>query len=280
MSPDVSTPTSIYATGAPPPIVDLDAVAPAPITAPPAPVAAPVTVPAVAAVTPPAVADAASPVLSVVMGNNADLIKHIAPLYIPNGSVVRDVTWGRGAFWTKIDRTAVSVVGSDIDDRIGGHGDVLLADFRQLPDEDASADVVVLDPPYIHNPGVKGKRHTTDDRYNNAATTAGMSHNDIRALYGLGMSEALRVLRPGGRLMCKGKDEIESGRQCWSSRELAADAEDLGFYCKDFVILVPSSRTPQSRWSTQKHIRKVHSFLWVFEKPVPKVRRNHKVVSA
>lgn len=34
-------------------------------------------------------------ITSVVNGNNADLIAHIAPLYIPPGSLVRDVTWGR-----------------------------------------------------------------------------------------------------------------------------------------------------------------------------------------
>lgn len=204
-------------------------------------------------------------ITSVVNGNNADLIVHIAPLYIPAGSVVRDVTWGKGAFWKKMDTGSISLVGSDIAPHVAV-GDVLLADFRALPDADGSADVVVLDPPYIHNPG----KHQTDSRYNNAATTGGMSHNDIRALYGDGMAEAMRVLKPGGRLLVKGKDEIESGRQCWSHAELREDAEVLGFYSKDFFILVPTSRTSMNRWSTQKHARKVHSFLWVFEKKAPK----------
>ncbi|MBN7482125.1 hypothetical protein [Mycobacteroides abscessus] len=204
-------------------------------------------------------------ITSVVNGNNADLIAHIAPLYIRPGSLVRDVTWGKGAFWKKMDTGSITLVGSDIAPHVAV-GDVLLADFRALPDADESADVVVLDPPYIHNPG----KHITDARYNNAATTGGMSHKDIRALYSEGMAEAMRVLKPGGRLLVKGKDEVESGRQCWSHAELREDAEALGLYARDFFILVPQARTSMNRWSTQKHARKVHSFLWVFEKKVPK----------
>ncbi|MBF9327953.1 MULTISPECIES: hypothetical protein [Mycobacteroides] len=201
-------------------------------------------------------------ITSVVNGNNADLIAHIAPLYIPPGSLVRDVTWGKGAFWKKTDTGSISLVGSDIAPHVAV-GDVLLADFRALPDADESADVVVLDPPYIHNPG----KHITDSRYNNAQTTKGMSHSDIRLLYFEGMTEAMRVLRHGGRLLVKGKDEVESGRQCWSHAELREDAESMGLYARDFFILVPPARTSMNRWSTQKHARKVHSFLWVFEKP-------------
>lgn len=207
-----------------------------------------------------------SPVLSVVIGSNADLISHISPLYIPPGAVVRDVTWGKGAFWAKVDTTQITLQGSDIADHIGGHNGVIKADFCDLPDEDASADVVVLDPPYIHNPG----KHITDSRYNNAATTSGMYHRDIRALYVKGMTEAVRVMRPGGRLLVKGKDEVESGRQCWSHAELREDAESLGLYARDMFILVPQARTSMNRWNKQLHARKVHSFLWVFDKPVPK----------
>lgn len=219
------------------------------------------------------VGDPESPVVSVVHGTNADLIAHIAPLYLPLGARVRDVTWGKGVFWSKLQRPDVQIIGSDVADHIAGD-DVVQADFRYLPDADESVDVVVLDPPYIHNPG----KHPTDSRYNNQETTGGMSHNDIRELYGEGMREAMRILRPGGRLWVKGKDEIESGRQCWSHVELHGDAGRIGFYVKDSFILVPPSRTSMRRWATQKHARKVHSFMWIFEKPVPK--RGRRSVAA
>lgn len=98
-------------------------------------------------------------------------------------------------------------------------------------------------------------------------TTGGMYHRDIRALYRGGIQEAWRILKPGGKLLIKGKDEVESGRQCWSHRELSDDAEELGFYVRDMFLLVPKARTSMNRWSTQKHARKIHSFLLVLEKP-------------
>jgi hypothetical protein len=207
-------------------------------------------------------------VYSVVIGDNSDLIEHISPLYLPEGSTIRDLTWGKGAFWRKTDTSKYTLQGSDLGDHIGGHDGwdghtVIKADFTDLPDKDASCDVVVLDPPYIHNPG----KHTTNDRYNNVGTTGGMYHRDIRELYGKGMAEAWRILKPEGRLLVKGKDEVESGRQCWSHRELAEDAESLGFYVRDMFILVPKARTSMNRWNTQKHARKVHSFLLVLDKP-------------
>ncbi|WP_067974950.1 class I SAM-dependent methyltransferase [Mycolicibacter icosiumassiliensis] len=217
---------------------------------------------------------AESPVVSVVNGTNADLIVEVARLYIPDGSLVRDVTWGKGAFWKGLDTARIKLSGSDVAPHIGGHGDVMLADFRDLPDLDGSADIVVLDPPYIHNPG----KHQTDSRYNNANTTSGMYHADIRTMYREGMAEAMRVLRPGGLVFVKGKDEIESGRQCWSQTELLLDAQSMGLYGKDVFVLIPTSRTSMRRWDTQKHARKVHSFLWVFEKPIKGTRRSFHVI--
>ena len=197
-----------------------------------------------------------NPVGTVVYGGNADLIAKAAKLHITDGAIVADVTYGRGTFWKKTDTTRFELLSSDLlttEQRL---------DFRNLPYEAASIDVLVLDPPYNHHgrviPGA-------ECRYRNAATTNGMSHDDIMKLYQEGMREAIRVLKPGGQLWVKCKDEVESGKQRWSHHEILDMAEKMGMFGRDFFILVPTSRISTRRWERQLHARKSHSYLWIFE---------------
>lgn len=194
-------------------------------------------------------------------GSNADLIAAVGELYIADGARVADVTYGRGAFWRKTDTSRFVLLKSDLqplDDSISE------CDFRRLPYGDEGLDVVVLDPPYVHNPG----QHVTNGRYNNAATTAGMYNADILGLYREGMREAYRVLSPdGGQLWVKCKDEVEAGVQRWSHIALYEIALEIGFCARDLFVIVPSSRTSSNRWKRQLHARKNHSFLWIFERP-------------
>jgi hypothetical protein len=99
----------------------------------------------------------------------------------------------------------------------------------------------------------------TDNRYGNADTTKGMYHADIMNLYGEGMREALRVLKMGGYLWVKTKDQVMSARQWWSHIEIYNTAMEIGFVAQDLFILVPDSKTSSKRWEKQYHARKNHS---------------------
>ncbi len=209
-------------------------------------------------------------VYSTYHGTNADLLAQVMRLYVEDGERVADVTYGKDVFWRECDLTRFRLFVSDLlpppvpeqDDLfVRQPYERVAADLRALPYRTSCFDVVILDPPYIHNPG----QHVTDKRYNNASTTGGMYHADIlRELYARGIQEAYRVLRPGGRLFVKGKDEIESGEQCWSHRELHDAAIRCGFQAKDLFILHAQATTSSERWERQLHARKNHSYLWVF----------------
>jgi hypothetical protein len=48
-------------------------------------------------------------------GSNARLLQDVTRLYIADGALVADVTWGGGIFWKKTDATRFTLLGSDID---------------------------------------------------------------------------------------------------------------------------------------------------------------------
>lgn len=191
-------------------------------------------------------------------GCNADVIAAAVTLYVKDGAKVADVTFGLGVFWSKVDTSRFNLLPSDIITcpKEQQH------DFRNLPYGNATIDVVVLDPPYVHNAG----SHITETRYNHGTTNRGMYHDDIIALYRDAMKEAVRVVKPGGQLWVKCQDEVESGKQRWSHIEIFNCAVALGLYVRDLFILTPTSRTSSRRWKSQHHARKNHSYLWVFDR--------------
>lgn len=192
------------------------------------------------------------PVFTSHRGDNSRLIAEVARLYLQPGMTVADVTYGNGVFWRKVDLAGIEFCPSDIETG---------TDFRALAYAADSVDVLVLDPPYAHAPGVKFQ---VDSTYRNRATTEGLNHVAIIALYREGMTEARRVLRPGGQLWIKCQDEIEHGCQKWSHIELHAIACELGFTAQDFFVLTRPNATV--RVPRQLHARKNHSYLWVFRK--------------
>ena len=165
------------------------------------------------------------------------MIADVARLYLNDGAVVADVTYGHGRFWKKTDTTRFRLLASDIEPAVQG---VLAGNSRRCHEGD-SVDVVVFDPPYIHSPGAG----MYAKRYNGRSTTTANSHAGIMAVYQAGITEAARVLRDGGQLWVKCKDTIASERQCWSHIDIHEMAKGLGMYARDLFLLV---LPPRPRW--------------------------------
>jgi hypothetical protein len=185
------------------------------------------------------------------------LIEKVANLYFRDGDRIADVTYGKGVFWRNVDTSRYAFFPSD-----------LLTcpqapyDFRSLPYDDTFFNILVFDPPYVHNPGSM----IINDNYKNKETTKGYYHRDIIQLYREGMKEANRVLKDGGYLLVKCKDEIESSRQYMSHIEIHDIAvEEQGLSVQDFFVLTQKVM-PIVQHKVQKHARKNHSYLWVFAK--------------
>src|SRR5713101_2975101 len=117
-------------------------------------------------------------VFTAYQGTNDEIFPHILSLYVPRGSVVADVTYGKGVFWKDISKDHYGLVATDIANGI---------DCRRLPYDDKSIDCVVLDPPYMHTPG--GTAHVNHQNFegyyrNNANESATAKyHEAVLELY-------------------------------------------------------------------------------------------------
>jgi phage N-6-adenine-methyltransferase len=198
------------------------------------------------------------PVLTSYQSDNDHLMAEVARLYFRPGDRIADVTYGTGRFWRLTDLTPYEFWPSDlltVPDRP--------YDFRSLPYRSGDFDVHVFDPPYMHHPS-KSRGH--DALYRNAETTPGFSHDDIVQLYREGMAEGYRILKRGGLMLVKCKDEIEAGRQRMSHVEIHDIAtKELGMTVQDLFVLTQRSPAPHFGRSP-RYARKNHSYLWVLVK--------------
>ena len=197
------------------------------------------------------------------LGTNADLFPDVLRLYVPAGSYVLDMTYGRGVFWKKVDISQYQLDTNDIsEDRGDTH-----YDFRRIPVADAQYDAVVLDPPYIYHSGAvhrAGGMHT--DYRNDERALAGVYGVDaVDKMYLDAMTEAKRLLKPGGVLIVKCMDQIVGAKQIWQHITLLRFGGELGFVTEDLFILVRSGALIM-RHPHQIHARKNHSYFLVFRR--------------
>jgi len=189
--------------------------------------------------------------------NNNGFFRDILQLYVPEGSVVADLTWGRGKFWEGTDRSKYKLI------RLDKHtsGDVR-ADFSAVPLADASLDAVVFDPPYVTRMGFK-RRSKENPNGSNQKSAFGLdeggpkNEKEIDALYAAGTGEARRILKRGGILILKTMDT-----ERWRHIDLA---NLPGFKLIDLMVVVTKGRPPGKPYA-QKRARKNHSYFMIFRK--------------
>ena len=206
-------------------------------------------------------------------GSNMDIFPNILHLYVPQGSRIADVTYGKGVFWRNVNVADYEFFPSDL--KTG-------TDARNLPYEDLSFDSIVFDPPYMeglyrrkedHLAGA-GTHASFRDYYSNGqATPRGelKYHDVVVDMYMKVACEAMRILKPGGTFIVKCQDEVSANRQKLTHVEIIYGYEHLGFYCKDLFVVTRHNKPVVSRVVKQEHARKNHSYFLVFIKPAKKL---------
>ena len=208
--------------------------------------------------------------LSAYVAGNAEVFPHVLDLHVPEGSVIADVTWGKGVFWRNVPDGLYDVKATDI---------AMGVDCRNLPYEDGSVDCVVLDPPYMEGfyrtSGPKagsGTHSAFRDAYSNGDEASEKHkgtrkwHRAVSDMYFEAGAEAYRVLIDKGVLITKCQDEVSANRQWLTHVEIINKYESFGFYTKDLFVVVRPNKPGVSRLINQKHARKNHSYFLVFVK--------------
>ena len=201
-------------------------------------------------------------VVSAHVDGNENVFPKILDLYVKPGSIVADVTYGKGVFWRNVPAGRYELRATDIQDGV---------DCRNLPYEAGSVDCVALDPPYMHSPGGtahRGQKPFESYYRNNGAggQTARKYHEAVLDLYLEAGKEAHRVLRDRGVFIVKCQDEVCANRQRFTHVELILAYEELGFVAEDLFVVARSNRPGVSRTVRQVHARKNHSYFLVFWK--------------
>ncbi len=199
-------------------------------------------------------------VFSAHMGTNDDVFPHVLSLYVPPGSTVADVTYGKGVFWRKVPKDIFHLLATDLSTG---------TDCRNLPYDSESVDCVVFDPPYMHTPG--GTAHVNHQNYegyykNNKASSNKKYHEAVLDLYYSAARETHRVLRKGGVYIVKCQDEVCANQQRLTHVELIVELANYGFIAEDLFVVVRTGRPGVSRLLKQAHARKNHSYFLVFLK--------------
>lgn len=203
------------------------------------------------------------------VGCNDDVFPHVLSLYVPLGSTIADVTYGKGVFWRNVPTGLFNLLGSDI---------ATGTDCRHLPYEDGAVDCIVFDPPYMHTPG--GTAHVNHQNYENyyrnndagQGSSTKKYHEAVLDLYFSASQEALRVLRKGGVYIVKCQDEVCANIQRFTHVEIINELSANGFVAEDLFVVMRRSRPGVSRMLRQAHARKNHSYFLVFLKPDGKKR--------
>lgn len=209
-------------------------------------------------------------VFSAYVRNNEDIFPLILDLYVPAGSEIADVTYGRGVFWKKVDQSVYSLHFSDIKTGI---------DCRDLPYEDKSMDCVVIDPPYMegfyrrNNEHLAGKgtfssfrEAYSDGSIYDQQEGAPKYHEAVLDMYFSAGYEALRVLRKNGILIVKCQDEVSANKQHLTHVEIINEYSKHGLTIEDLFVMVRNNKPNISTLKKQVHARKNHSYFLVFRK--------------
>ena len=209
-------------------------------------------------------------VFSAYVRNNEGIFPLILSLYVPIGSEIADVTYGKGVFWKKVNPSDYNLHFTDIKTGV---------DCRNLPYENCSMDCVVIDPPYMEGFYRRNSDHLagngTFSSFREAYSDGSIYeqkkdtpkyHDAVLDMYYSAGCEAVRVLKSKGIMIVKCQDEVSANKQHLTHVEIINEYTKHGLTIEDLFVMIRNNRPSISTLKKQVHARKNHSYFLVFRK--------------
>ena len=209
-------------------------------------------------------------VFSAYVRNNEEIFPLILSLYVPIGSEIADVTYGKGVFWKKVNPSDYNLHFTDIKTGV---------DCRNLPYENCSMDCVVIDPPYMEGFYRRNSDHLagngTFSSFREAYSDGSIYeqkkdtpkyHDAVLDMYYSAGCEAVRVLKSKGIMSVKCQDEVSANKQHLTHVEIINEYTKHGLTIEDLFVMIRNNRPSISTLKKQVHARKNHSYFLVFRK--------------
>lgn len=209
-------------------------------------------------------------VFSAYIRNNEEIFPLILSLYVPIGSTIADVTYGKGVFWKKVNPNDYILYFSDIKTGV---------DCRNLPYDNHSIDCVVIDPPYMEGFYRRNNSHLAGngtfssfrESYSDGSIYVQKEgtpkyHDAVLDMYYSAGYEAVRVLKKKGILIVKCQDEVSANKQHLTHVEIINEYTQHGLIVEDLFVMVRNNKPNISTLRKQVHARKNHSYFLVFRK--------------
>lgn len=200
---------------------------------------------------------------------NAEIIKSILKLHVPDGEIDCDPTYSKGAFY---NNTGIKPPALKFDVAPQAE-DCLQADCRNLPLKNESLNSIIFDPPFVIGSGQSLLKNVAGQNIISKRFSFFHSPKELYKFYSDSLNEFYKKLKTGGVLIVKCQDTVSSSVQYMSHVYIHNIAIKCGFYPKDLFILNAKHRVLSSKHRNQRHARKYHSYFWVFEKGNVKLKK-------
>jgi tRNA G10 N-methylase Trm11 len=190
-----------------------------------------------------------------VFENEQELLKALIDIHLNGNDIELDPMYFKGNFYK--NGVKEPRLKFDICPKVLG---VKKADARNLPLPNNSINSMILDPPFMF--GGHGKQK----EYYSSKTHGILTWKELQELYQGILKEAFRILKRNGTLIFKCQDYTDN-KTTMTHCLVWQWATQIGFYAKDLAILYLSKGKIINPKLKQRHLRKVHSYFWIF-KPI------------